>query len=344
MGFQRNAPFRLRGSRQSATLLRMKILGIDLGGTKTALCVGNETGEIALSRRYPTQAPEGPEAWFQRTLPLLESLLRDAGQTWAQIDAVGVSCPGPMSVKRGILLEPPNMRGWVDVPVHRWFSEALKKPVFINNDANACGLAEWMFGSCKGARDLVYLTMSTGLGAGVIVNGQVAQGAADLAGEVGHHCLDINGPPCPCGRRGCLEIYCGGMNVANRLRERIVREQIRTAILDNAGGDPARIDFKAFADAARAGDPFAREYWAEYIERLAQGVGNVIMMFNPEAILMGTIAIHTGDFLLHPLLQALPRYTWLASRESCRIMPSALGARIGDLSALAIAIAGLRTP
>lgn len=319
----------------------MLLLGIDLGGTKTAVCLGDASGRILATRRMPTRTPEGPARGLQRTAELAHALLTEHGHTLAEIGAVGLSAPGPVSVKDGLMLEPPNMAGWVNVPLMDWAAEAFGRPAFMNNDANACALAEYLYGDCRGTSNLVYLTMSTGLGAGVILDGRLIQGATDLAGEVGHHVLDTNGPPCPCGQRGCLEIYCGGKNVADRLRARIVAENIRTAILDEAGGDPERIDFKAFVGAVRKNDPFALGAWEEYLERLAQGVGTVMMFFNPEVIVMGTIAIHAGDLLLPPLRERIRRYAWRQTVSACRILPSALGGRLGDLSALAVAAAGL---
>ena len=319
----------------------MNLLGIDLGGTKTSVCLGDETGAIRASRRMPTLSPEGPEACLRRTVDLARAMLVETGFSESDLAAVGIAAPGPISLRDGLMLRPPNMAGWINVPLVKWAEEAFGRPAFMNNDANACALAEYLYGSCRGTPNLVYLTMSTGLGAGIILDGQLIQGAADLAGEVGHHVLDLNGPPCPCGQRGCLEIYCGGMNVANRLRTRIVEEGIRTAILDEAGGDPAAIDFRAFLAAVKKNDAFALEAWNEYLERLAQGVGNVIMFLNPQVILMGTIAIHSGDLLLAPLRERVKRYAWPPSVESCRILPSALEGRIGDLSALAVAAAGL---
>ncbi|HPG00379.1 MAG TPA: ROK family protein [Kiritimatiellia bacterium] len=319
----------------------MLLLGIDIGGTKTSVCLGDEKGNITASERMPTGTPDGPERCIARMIDLARRLLSGAGASLGDISAVGLSAPGPVSLREQVMLEPPNMKGWVNVPLVRMFREAFGRPVFMNNDANACALAEYLFGGCRGTRNLVYLTMSTGLGAGFVVDGHVVQGVTDLAGEVGHHVLDINGPPCPCGQRGCWEIYCGGMNVANRLRERIVRDHVRTAILDLADGDPARIDFRIFVDAMKAGDAFAVDAWAEYVERLAQGIGTVIQFMNPEVIVLGTIAIHTGELLLAPVRERLPKYCWRHGREACRIVPSALGTRIGDLSALAVAIDGL---
>ena len=319
----------------------MLLLGIDIGGTKTSVCLGDEKGDIIASERMPTGTPDGPERCMARMIELARQLLSRSGTALADIAAVGLSAPGPVSLRDQIMLEPPNMKGWVNVPLVRVFREAFTRPVFMNNDANACALAEYLFGGCRGTANLAYLTMSTGLGAGFVVDGRVVQGVTDLAGEVGHHVLDIDGPPCPCGQRGCWEIYCGGMNVANRLRERIVREHTRTAILDLAGGDPTRIDFRIFVEAVKAGDAFALAAWDEYVERLAQGIGTVIQFMNPEVIILGTIAIHTGELLLQPVRERLTKYCWRHGREACRIVPSALGTRIGDLSAIAVALGGL---
>ncbi len=314
----------------------MNLLGIDIGGTKTAVCVGRADGTILSSQRMPTQPGEGPAAWRQRLGVLVRGVTQEAGVTLSAIASVGMACPGPMSVARGMMLAPPNMRGWVDVPVKAWVEEDFGRPVLINNDANACALAEWRYGGCAGVDNLLYLTMSTGMGGGIVAGGRLVQGANDMGGEVGHFVLDIHGPSCPCGQRGCFEMYCGGMNVANRLRTRILNEGIATVILDEAGGDPVRIDFHCFMDAVRKRDAFALEALDEYLERLAQGVGILLMTLNPSAIVMGTIAIHHGEIILPELRRRLAGYAWPQTRE-CVIMPSKLEARIGELSALAVA-------
>ncbi|MBN1269136.1 MAG: ROK family protein [Kiritimatiellae bacterium] len=319
----------------------MNILGIDIGGTKTSVCVGDAHGKIFGSRRMPTREEDGADAWFGRLKELTAGMLAEAGVDEAKIAAVGVAAPGPLSVKRGLLLSPPNMPRWVDVPIQKMLDARFPCPVYMDNDANACALAEWYFGEFAGVQHLVYLTMSTGLGGGIIANGRLVQGATDLAGEVGFHVLDLDGPVSPCGHRGSFEAFCGGRNLALRLRDRIKSENIQTALLDKAGGNPDAIDFKAFVEAVRDGDDFARREWEIYIERLAQGIGNLIMILNPQAIVLGTIAIHAGDLLLEPLRQVLPRFVVKPALDACRIAPSKLGPRIGDLSALAVAIAAL---
>ncbi|MBI3987104.1 MAG: ROK family protein [Lentisphaerae bacterium] len=320
----------------------MHLLGIDVGGTKTSVCVGDETGRILGSKRILSRPETGPADWMKRVTVCVCELLRELNLPLDRMEAIGLATPGPMSVARGLMMEPPMFKGWVDVPVVNMVTEALQRPVYINNDANACALAEWLFGACKGADNLVYLTMSTGMGGGVVANGKILQGAADLAGEIGHFVLDIAGPPCACGQRGCFEAFCGGAAVAGLLRDRIAREQIDTAILKNAANDPARIDFRVFLEAVRQKDHFALEFWDSWLERLAQGIGTIIMAFNPQAVILGTIAIHAGDLLLDPLRKRLPRYAWAPSLAACTIMASTLDTRIGDLAALAVAAGGMK--
>ncbi len=322
----------------------MHILGLDIGGTKTSICLGTKKGDLLASQRLPTNALEGPTPWFRRVRATVDEVLHTAGVPLSKVRAVGIACPGPMSVRRGMMLESPNMPGWINVPVVRWVRNAFRRPVFIDNDANACGLAEWLFGSHKGAQNLVYLTMSSGLGGGIIVNGRIAQGTNDLFGEVGHHVIDPKGPRCPCGRRGCWEVYCGGINAAHALRRDITARRVRTAILDAAGGDPARIDFKAFLTAVKKRDAYALRAWKQYVEHLAHGMGTIIQFYNPEVILLGTIGIHAGNTLLVPLRKAVLRYAWKVGVNACEIRPSALGTKIGDLSTLAVAVCGLKPP
>ncbi len=320
------------------------LLGVDIGGTKTAVCLGTAAGELKAAHRFPTRPLDGAGAWFDRARDAIGALCGEAQVREGQIGAVGIAAPGPVNVPAGCLLAPPNLPGWDEVPVVDWFRRAYGRPVHMNNDANAAALAEYLYGSCKGTPDLVYLTLSTGLGAGVVSGGRLVQGVSDLAGEIGHGVLDPDGPPCPCGLRGCFEVYCGGRSVARRLRERIRAGGLRTAVVDEAGGDPEAIDFAAFLRAVRRGDAFACGEWETFTGHLAHGIGLVLMAYNPGAVVLGTIGIHAGRLLLDPLEAALPRYAWPRSIAACRILPSALGHRIGELGAVAVAAAAAGAP
>ena len=319
----------------------MLLLGVDLGGTKTSVSLGDETGRLITARRFSTGVQGGPASWVKRVTHLAESLLTESKFHLSDVTAIGLSVPGPMSVAHGLLLAPPNLPGWIDVPIRDLCANQLRRPMFLQNDANAAALAEYRFGRDRGTSHLIYLTMSTGVGAGVIIGGQLLQGANDLGGEIGHHVLDCAGPVCPCGQRGCFEVYCGGLSVANRIRERVA-SGTRTTMVEQAGGEPAHIDFKIFLQAVRYGDSLALEFWTEYIERLAQAIGTLIMFYNPEVILMGTIAIHSGNFLLDPVRNAVRRFCWSCSLQACRkIEASSLGLEIGDIAALAVALDGV---
>lgn len=316
------------------------LMGIDIGGTKTGVCVGTGEGRIEASLRMPSKA-DSLDDYFSGVGALCRQAAAEAGIGLDAVEAVGISAPGPLSVERGVLIEPPNNPGWREVPVVEAVRRILGRPVFMNNDANACALAEQYFGRHRGVQNLVYLTFSTGMGGGIVMNGQLVQGRTDTGGEVGHHVLDANGPPCGCGQRGCFEAFCGGKNFAERLQDIIRRTGTATSILAHAGGRIEDIDAKAFFRAAKEGDAFALARWEGFVERLAQGVGNLIMILNPDVVLLGTMAVAHGEFVMRPLRERLPRYAWKWPLEACVIEPSSLGERIGDLSAIAVAVAGL---
>ncbi|NLB56841.1 MAG: ROK family protein [Lentisphaerae bacterium] len=318
-----------------------KLLGIDVGGTKTSVCIGDESGKILVSQRIVTDPQNGPDECIGRILELCKRVLVSADLKIDDICAVGIAAPGPLDTRTGSLHSPPNMPAWDNVPLRDMIAKGLGAIVAMNNDANAGALAEFYFGREKGTENLVYLTHSTGMGAGVIVNGKLLQGVTDTAGEVGHFVLVPNGPLCPCGLKGCFEVFCGGRSTANRLRTKIERDGVKTAILEKAGGKPENIDFKAFLSAALDGDSFALEEWNTYIRHLAHGIGIIIMTLNPEAIILGTIAVHAGAFLLDPLKNALVDYTWGVPGKACRISPSTLEGKTGDLGAIAIALGAL---
>jgi glucokinase len=317
----------------------MNFLGIDIGGTKMALSIGNERGDILVDQRFPTDTAN-PQATLNRAVEVADELIAKSGLRIEQIDAIGISSPGPMCSRRRMILETPNLKGWGHFKIGDFIENHFKRLTFMQNDANGAGLAEYMFGACKG-KDLIYLTMSTGIGAGIICNGQLVAGANDLAGEVGHMKLDINGPRCGCGQTGCWEATCGGRIFADRIRAEIVADSIKTSILDEAGGDPAKISMKEICAGVRKGDVYACEKWELFIEKMAQAVGILLQTLNPQAIVMGTIAIYDGDLFLPQMMERLPKYAWKGCIDVCRIEASVLK-NIGELAAIAVAIDGAR--
>lgn len=318
----------------------MNLLGIDIGGTKTAISLGDESGAIKASCRMPS-IPD-PKLYCSRLIDQCKALVKEAGLTMKDVQAAGIAAPGPLNVSKGLLLAPVNNPTFVDLPIVKIVSEGLGLPVYFNNDANAAAQAEWLFGEFRGAQNLIYLTFSTGMGGGVIVNGRLLQGNADAAGEFGHMVIDIDGPLNERGLPGTWETYVGGRSVQERTKARIRAGNLKTAIVEKAGGSVDAITMRAITDAYREGDPLAREVWNEVLERLCQGMGVVIMAFNPDVIVLGTMAIRERDIVMPEIARRLPRYGWKCSIEGCRIAPSALGDRIGELAGLAVAICGVR--
>ncbi|MGB7979151.1 MAG: ROK family protein [Chlamydiales bacterium] len=315
----------------------MHLVGVDIGGTKICVCIGDHTGKIIASKRILTQPLKNWKNGLKAIETLIQDMLREEQIDLNQIGAIGVSSPGPISTREGKMLKPPNLPGWENAPLVQYFKDAFHKAVMMNNDANAAGVAEFQFGSSKGTPNLVYLTCSTGMGGGAIVNGALVQGVSDTAAEVGHFVLDIDGPLCPCGQKGCFEVYCGGAALAKKMQEEIQGERIQTDILIEANGDLSKVDAACLVNAVKKGDRYALKVWDEFIIRLAQGIGVVLMNFNPEVVILGTIAIHAGPLLLEPLKKQLPRFAWRENVQSCRIEASSIGDRISELSGLALA-------
>jgi glucokinase len=315
-----------------------QLLGIDIGGTKLALAVGDSSGRIFAHRRRPTEASGDAEADLRRIAADARSLLDEAGVSLDDVACIGVSVPGPFDRKRGLLLEPPNLPGWNQAPVRRVLADALGRPVHLENDANAAALAEWRFGAGRGFQHLVYLTMSTGIGGGLILDGRLYRGRADGAGEVGHIPVEWDGEPCACGMRGCLEAYAGGAAWARRLRA-IAPVDGRVAAL--AGGREHATPEHLVA-AAREGDAFALGELARFNRYLARGIATLIFSLAPEVVILGTIPTAAGDALcLDPVRELVAARVWPLLGEGVEIRPAGLGAELGDYAGLSVALEGL---
>jgi glucokinase len=210
--------------------MAMNLLGIDIGGTKTSVCIGNDRGDILATDRIDSRRPSFSD--YQRDLGgLCTRMLEKARIKRSDLKAAGISAPGPMDARKGLLIKAPYNPILHNCPITKVVGEMLGVPTFLNNDGNAAALAEYSFGQFRGTPDMIYLTFSTGMGGGIISNGKLVQGVTDVGGEVGHHIIDATGPLCGCGNRGCWEAYVGGQRVAERVQEKIRSENIKTAIL-----------------------------------------------------------------------------------------------------------------
>ena len=317
------------------------LLGIDIGGTKIAVCLADSSGKILGNERIIGGSQTRYEETLPRMVELAHKLVADAGLAMADIRACGVTSPGPVDLAKGVIIRSPNMP-WRNVALRDDLARELKRPVFFDNDANAGMLAEWVFGAAKGAQNALYVTLSTGIGGGVVTEGRILHGVNGNAGEIGHVVLDINGPKCGCGMSGCWEAYCGGLNVMKRMQAQFGGNPDHPVMrLPEVGGAPEKLGYPALIPAAKAGIPEAVAMWDEICLRTAQGLGVMIMTYNPEVIVLGTVALHAGDFLLNPVRELLPRFAWSESSRPCRITTSALGLHIGELAGPAVALNGL---
>lgn len=312
------------------------LLGIDIGGTKTQIALGRADGELLREAHL--------EAWtsgdFERDLETIAAcahrLLDEAGATADEIDAIGVSAPGPLDPVAGVIRRAPNLAGWVEVPIRARLEQRLGRPVRLENDANAAALAEWRFGSGRGSRAFVYLTMSTGVGGGLVLDGRLYRGARYGAGEIGHIPVVPGGRRCVCGLRGCLEAYTGGAALARRIREDL-EAGAASSIRERVAGDPSRVSARVWVEAVRAGDAYAVRLYEEWLDRLAQGLAIVVLALDPDRIALGTIVAHNTDLFLVPLRERLFERIWPHLRDTA-VVAIELGERLPAYAGLCTAL------
>jgi glucokinase len=248
------------------------------------------------------------------------------------VERIGIACAGPVDREAGLVLNPPNLPGWTRVALVEHLEKELGRPAVLENDANAAALGEFRYGAGREAQSLVYLTVSTGIGGGIILGGRIWHGLKDGAGEVGHMTLAPDGPLCGCGNRGCLEAVSSGTAIARRAREalRTGRQSRLGEIQGCTAADVARC--------AREGDSLAREVWEEAIGYLALGVANLITVLAPERVVIGGGVSEAGELLFDLLRWEVRRRVRLVAVESVPILPAALGRDVGILGAAAVAL------
>jgi glucokinase len=312
-------------------------LTVDIGGTKTACAMGAAAGEVLARREHPTPVARGPEACLERIARELRAVLREAPGELPQPESIGVACGGPLDSRAGIIYSPPNLPGWDGVPVKAFLEERFGLPTYVENDANAGALAEHRFGAGRGARNLVYLTLGTGIGGGIILSGRLYRGTTDDAGEIGHTTVLPDGPECLCGKRGCLEALVAGPAIGQRA-QRLAEAHPESPMRELARGGIGSITAVHALQAARGGDRVAREVFRETGRYLGLGIANLIQVLNPQVVVLGTIAVHARDILLGPTRRAAREHTWPRAWKAVRIVPAKLGERVGDLAALCCAL------
>jgi glucokinase len=304
-------------------------LGLDVGGTKLAVGLVAANGEVASFATAPTVVTEGPERVVDRLCRLTHKLLADAGVGTADLCGIGVGCCGPVNAKTGVVHDPPNLVGWRDVPLADMVTDAIGLPTWVENDATAATVGEWWFGAGRGATDMIYLTISTGVGGGVVAGGTVLRGGSGNGGEPGHVIVVPDGRPCGCGSSGCLEAYVSGTAIADRATKRLAAGE--QSVLTG------EITAEAVARAAGAGDRLACEVWQETTDLLGCAVVGLVNLFEPELVVLGGGVSRTGEQLLGPIRTRVRDLAMRPAAARVRIRQATLGDRVGVVGAAAVA-------
>jgi len=310
---------------------RRAVVGIDIGGTKTLSAVVDAQGRVLARHRIDTPQ-RGPADFVQVLARELSTLLGLAGLQKEDLLGLGVGAPGPLDPETGVVFEPPNLTGWRDVPLGTMLFDATGVPTFVENDANAAALGEAWVGAGVGVRDQIYITVSTGIGGGLIFNGDLYHGVSGTAGEIGHMTVEPDGPVCTCGRRGHLEGLASGHAIA-RMAEEAVRagRQTRLAALPSGALDAAVV-----AQAALDGDAVAREIYARAGQHIGIAVASLVNVLNPAMVVFGGGVSKVGDLLFDTVRRVVRERAFERPAEAAKIVPAALGDDVGVIGAAAV--------
>ncbi len=306
------------------------VLGIDIGGTNLVVgSVAEDGSALHALDSEPTHAEAGQTDVLDRLITLAQRTIERTRQEvrGADIIGVGVGAPGPLDTKRGIVLLTPNL-GWVNLPLRQIIHERLGLPAALDNDANCAVLGEWWMGAARGTRNAIGITIGTGIGGGIIVDGKLYHGASDCAGEIGHTTIDTEGRRCKCGNYGCLEAYASGPNIALRAVEELKAGAV-SRLADYVGGDLRQVTAQTVYQAAHDGDQLALEVVNDTAKFLGVGIANLLNVFNPEVVVVCGGVTLAGDRLFDPLRREVARRAFKPAVSVCRIIPCELSGTAG---------------
>ena len=312
------------------------IVGVDLGGTTVNVgVVPFDGGPVLGMRSVPTEADKGPKFVVDRIVDLIRDAMRDAqkeaGIAEDAFVGIGLGSPGPLDRRTGTVIDTPNL-GWRNFPLRDLISNAVGLEAELDNDANAATLGEWWQGAGQGVSTLVGVTLGTGIGGGIVLDGKVFHGISDVAGEVGHMTIDSTGRRCKCGNYGCLEAYASGPAIAARAVEGLQSGE-PSLLPSMVRGELARITAETVYEAIVAGDDYAKEVMRDTAKFLGTGIGNLINILNPGMVVISGGVTRAGDRLLEPLKKEVRRRAFSHASENCQIVTSSLGSMVGVIGA-----------
>jgi len=311
------------------------ILGFDIGGTKCAVITANWDGkkiDLLKKEKCPTDLSIKPQDMIQKLIDLADTLID------SKPDAIGISCGGPLDSKKGIIMNPPNLTGWDNVEIVKQIQEYYNAPTHLQNDANACALAEWKFGAGKGTENMVFLTFGTGLGAGLILDGRLYTGKNGMAGELGHIRLSDFGPS-GYGKAGSFEGFCSGRGIAQigyTLGMEAYQRGEKPLYFNH--DDISSCTAKSIAEAALNGDKTALKVYETSGKYLGKGLSIIIDILNPEKIVIGSVFARSYNLIWPAAKSVIEDEVLSRSRSVCEVVPAGLGEKIGDYAAIAVGI------
>ncbi len=320
----------LRSGANGVSLAASCTLGVDIGGTKVAAGLVDSSGEILYQTRVPMVANQDAAAGLCAVEAAIRAVFAERQEETApaRLAGIGVCSPGPLDPRSGVVINPPNLPCWRNFPLAAELHRIFKMPVHVDNDANAAGLAEAIWGEAKGFRYVFYATLGTGIGTGIIFDRQIYYGRTGCAGEGGHMTVDYQGAQCGCGKRGCIEAVAAGPAIAERARKKLAEPRpSKSKIAELAGGDPARVTAEIVGEAFRKGDALASEVLLETADLLAVWLGDIINLLEPDVIVFGGgVAAMMSAFFGHIRAQ-MPRWSY---NQRCQEIPLLLGRYVAD--------------
>jgi glucokinase len=318
---------------------RLPVLAVDIGGTKIITAIISDDGRVIAKDRCLTLAGEGVQAVIDRLFSAADSLLNRNNMEPAQLSGIGLASAGIIDSGRGVITVSPNLPDWCDVPLGDIVRERYRVDAFLVNDASAAALGEHRFGAGRGVSNLVLLTLGTGIGGGIIINNEMYLGSCGSAGEIGHMTIDINGPECGCGNRGCLEVLASGTAIARDAVSRIGQGE-RSSLVEMVRGKLENVTAEKIGAAARNGDSLALDVLSRAGIYLGVGLANLINIFNPEMIVLGGGMVGLGDLFIAPAQRVAVERSFPVSARAVRIVTAQLENEAGVYGAAIFALEG----
>ncbi|MGC8786979.1 MAG: ROK family protein [Anaerolineae bacterium] len=309
-------------------------IGIDVGGSKIAAGVVDQQAHIVARYNTKEHAGRPPEQVIESIEQAYRALLESAQIGTQDIEGVGLGFAGHVHGTAGMVLTSSNLPEWNNVPLRDIVSQRLNVPVILENDTKVCALAEYLYGAGRGAKNMCYVTISTGYGLGIIIDGKLYLGNTGTSGEIGHTVVEVNGAPCPCGKRGCLIAYASGMGLARMAREKIA-SGAQTLLREMSGGDPERLTGELITEAARRGDSLAKELINTAGYYAGVGLSTVVQVVNPELLVVGGGLTRIGPMFMEPCMRGLKENIHPVLWDSVRVVPWQLGEDGGIIGAAA---------